>query len=224
MLIADGCSILFTGDSITDAGRGRPIGEDTKGLLGTGYVSLIAAILEAWQPGHRYRIRNTGISGNTVKDLQARWEQDVLDLQPDWLSIMVGINDCGRAFSRPLLTEGLVPPDVYRRTLDELVRQTRPMITGMLLMTPFYIDSSMRDPLRLALASYAASVREVARNYDCVLVDTQAAFDMALRGAHARRLSDDNVHPKPAGHMILARAWLDAIGFQWNKKPCQPTE
>jgi lysophospholipase L1-like esterase len=216
MIIPDGSTVLFTGDSITDADRGRPVGEDLKGWLGTGYVALIASILEAWQPGHRYRIRNTGISADTVLDLRSRWTEDVLDLKPDWLSVMIGINDCARAFSRPLLAEAQVPPDLYRTTLEKLVRDTRPLVDGMVLMTPFFIDSSMRDPLRLALASYADSVREVAGAHDCVVVDAQAAIDRALGRLHACRLTGDGIHPTPAGHMLLARTWLDAVGFDWD--------
>jgi lysophospholipase L1-like esterase len=216
MVIADGSSILFTGDSITDAGRMRPVGEDAKDWLGTGYVSMIASILEAWQPGHRYRIRNTGISGNTVLDLQARWGEDVLSLRPDWLSIMVGINDCARAFARPRLTETHVPPNVFRTTLEALVGATRPLVKGLVIMTPFYVDSNLHDALRVALGSYAAAAREVADMHDCVLVDTQAAFDVAMARTHALRLSDDRVHPRPTGHMILAKAWLEAVGFGWQ--------
>jgi lysophospholipase L1-like esterase len=179
MRIEDGSSILFTGDSVTDAGRAHPVGEDAKGWLGTGYVALIAAIMEAWRPGHRCRIRDTGIGGNTVIELKERWKKDVLDLRPDWLSVMVGINDCGRSFARPMVTEGLVPFETYRSTLDGLVKETRPLLHGMVLMTPFYVDTNLQDGMRAAVDAYGDAVRNIARAYDCVLVDTQAAFDRA---------------------------------------------
>jgi len=219
MIIPETDSILFTGDSITDTGRRRPVGEDAKDWLGAGYVKDIASMMLAWEPGHQRRIRNTGIGGNTVLDLHQRWQEDVLDLHPDWLSVMVGINDCSRSFHRPLVTEGLVSPETYRVTLRELVATTRPSLNGMVLMTPFYLDSSFQDPLRSALLEYADAVRELASEYDCILVDTQAVFDEALQQVHACRLSDDSVHPKPAGHMILAKAWLNAVGFSLCSSP-----
>ncbi len=216
MIISKTDTILFTGDSITDAGRRRPVGEDAKDWLGKGYVKDIASMMMAWEPEHQRRIQNTGIAGNTVLDLHQRWQEDVLDLHPDWLSVMVGINDCSRSFHRPLVTEGLVSPDTYRVTLRELVATTRASLKGMVLMTPFYLNSSFQDPLRSALQKYAEAIRELAEEYDCVLVDTQAVFDKALQHVHASRLSDDSIHPKPAGHMILAKAWLNAVDFQWQ--------
>jgi lysophospholipase L1-like esterase len=87
-------------DSITDCGHGLPVGESVKDNLGNGYVNMINALLTAKYPAQGIRVLNTGISGNTVLDLQGRWEQDVLALKPDWLSVMIGINDVWRQFDR----------------------------------------------------------------------------------------------------------------------------
>ncbi len=207
---------MFTGDSITDAGRKRPVGEDAKDWLGKGYVCRIASILEAWQPGHGCRIQNTGIAGNTVRELQERWQEDVLDLKPDWLSLMIGINDCARGFGRPQIEEDRVSPELYRDSLERLLATIRPSLKGLVLLTPFYIDSSFQDPLRLELNLYAKHLKDLATRYDAVLVDTQAAFDRVLKQLHSSRLSQDRVHPNECGHLLLARAWLDAVGFEWH--------
>jgi lysophospholipase L1-like esterase len=79
MKISSNSTLLMIGDSITDCGRVRPVGESVGGDLGNGYVSLIHATLSATCPQLHIRIRNTGISGNTVRDLAARWQSDVLD-------------------------------------------------------------------------------------------------------------------------------------------------
>ena len=86
MKIHSNSTLLMTGDSITDCGRVRPVAEAVSWDVGNGYVSLIHALLSATCPQRHIRIRNTGISVNTVRDLAARWQSDVLDLRPDWLS------------------------------------------------------------------------------------------------------------------------------------------
>ena len=98
MKLETGQTLLFTGDSITDCGRARPIAADID--LGDGYVNLVNSLLSVRYPERIIRIMNTGISGNRVIDLETRWQTDILDLNPDWLSIMIGINDVWRHFDR----------------------------------------------------------------------------------------------------------------------------
>lgn len=112
MHIEPNSKLLMIGDSITDCGRGQPVGEAFKDGLGNGYVSLVNALLTSTYPAHRIRVMNTGTSGNTVLDLAERWQTDVLALRPDWLSVMIGINDVWRQFDSPLQTEWHVPLDV----------------------------------------------------------------------------------------------------------------
>ena len=80
------------GDSITDCERARPVGEGLFDASGKGYVSFVDGLLQARYTDHGIRVVNMGLSGNTVRDLQGRWQSDVLDLQPDWVSICIGIN------------------------------------------------------------------------------------------------------------------------------------
>ena len=156
-----------------------------------------------------------GIAGNTVRDLKARWQSDVLDLTPDWLSIMIGINDVWRQFDSRLQTEWQVPLDEYSRTLEELIRTTLPMLKGLVLMTPYFIEPNRADAMRDMMDRYGAVVRDLAGKYGAILVDTQAAFDEVLEGLHPMALAGDRVHPNLTGHLVLARAFLKAIGYAW---------
>src|SRR6056300_842528 len=103
MKLATGDTLVMIGDSITDCGRGRPVGQ--KGTLGNGYAKEVWALLHAVYPERKIRVLNTGVSGQRVPDLAARWQEDVLDLKPDWVSIMIGINDVWRHFDRDGYTE-----------------------------------------------------------------------------------------------------------------------
>ena len=208
--------LVMIGDSITDCDRARPVGEGLFDALGNGYVSLVDGLLTARYPDHRIRVVNMGISGNTVRDLHARWQTDVMDLKPDWLSICIGINDVWRHFDTPLQSEGQVSLDEYKRTLDELVRETRPTLKGLVLMTPYFIEPNRADAMRKMMDQYGAAVERLAKKYQVLLVDTQASFDAVLTHLHPMALAWDRVHPTRTGHMILARAFLQAVGYTWE--------
>jgi lysophospholipase L1-like esterase len=207
--------LVMIGDSITDCDRARPVGEGLFDALGKGYVSFVDGLLTARYPAHGIRVVNMGISGNTVRDLQGRWQSDVLDLQPDWLSIFIGINDVWRHFDTPLQPEGHVSLEEYTRTLETLVRTTRPRLKGLILMTPYFIEPNRADGMRAMMDDFSAVVRNLADTYAAFLVDTQAAFDAVLRHLHPMALAWDRVHPTQTGHMILTRAFLQAIGYEW---------
>jgi lysophospholipase L1-like esterase len=217
-LLPPASKLLFIGDSITDAGR-EPMGEPApwgSAGLGRGYVSLIESWLLATRPQDRLRVFNRGTSGNTVLDLAARWQADVLDLKPDLVSIFIGVNDVWRQFDTPLRTETHVLPDRYEQTLESLVARTLPTLPsgarGLLLATPFFFEANRADPMRARMDEYGAIVRRLAAKHGATFVDTQAAIDAVLAHVHPMSLAWDRIHPQPAGHMILARAFLAALG------------
>jgi lysophospholipase L1-like esterase len=211
MIIEPHSKLVMIGDSITDCERTRPIGEGLFDALGKGYVSLVDSLLIANYPEHKIRVVNMGISGNTVRDLQDRWQTDVLDLNPDWLSICIGINDVWRHFDTPFQHEWQVPLDEYTKTLENLLQKTPPTLKGLILMTPYFIEPNRTDPMRIMMDEYSTVVRQLAEKYKAVLVDTQAAFDTALVHLHPMALAWDRIHPNRAGHMILARAFLQSL-------------
>lgn len=217
MLLQKSQKLLFIGDSITDCERAKPAGEGLFGALGKGYVSLVDALLQAVYPELGIRVVNVGSSGNNVVDLQARWQEDVLDRKPDWLSIMIGTNDIWRQYDTPFIKDWHVYADKYEETLRQLVEQTKPRVSQLVLMTPFYLESNKQDAMRRTMDEYGAIVKKIAEQYGVLFVDTQAAFDIVLKELYSATLAWDRVHPSQAGHMVLARAFLNKIGFDWNK-------
>lgn len=211
--LSQGQTLLFTGDSITDCGRALPLG--TRGELGDGYVSQVDALLAAFHPHTPLNVLNTGISGNRVTDLQARWKKDILEHQPDCLVIMIGINDVWRQFDTPD-DPNPVTPERFESTYRELLEQSSAHIPRFILMTPFLIEANPADPMRRMMNQYGSIVKKLALECHTQSVDTQAAFDAYLRHQSAQSLSEDRVHPNPTGHLILAKAFLDSIDFNWD--------
>jgi len=214
MILENGQTLLFTGDSITDCNRRRPIAEDWG--FGDGYVSQVDSLLSNWYPERLIRIINTGNSGDRVVDLQKRWQTDVLDLKPDWLSIMIGINDVWRYFDRATDPD-MVGIERYETTYRKLLEQTRPQLNGLILMTPFYIEENPEEPMRKQMDDYGAVVKNLANDFDAVFVDVQGAYNEYLKYRPTQSLCSDRVHPGQTGHMVIARAFLTAIGFEWNR-------
>lgn len=217
MKIGQGRKLVMIGDSITDCGRTQPVAEGLFDPLGRGYVTLVESLLTSTYPERGIRVVNVGTSGNTVRDLKGRWERDVLGLHPQWLSVCIGINDVWRQFDLPRIKEAHVSLKEYGETLDGLLSAARPRLEGLVLMTPFFIEPNRRDAMRRRMDQYGAVVRKLAVKHDALLADTQAAFDCLLRFMHPAALAWDRVHPNQAGHMLLARSFLNAVGFAWPK-------
>ncbi len=215
MLLKPNSKLVMIGDSITDASRAQPVGEGLFDALGRGYVSLIDALLGTVYPDLGVRVINMGTSGHTVRDLERRWQTDVLDLKPDWLSVMIGTNDVWRQFDSPRQPEAHVLPDKYAQTLDALITRTLPTVPHIVLMTPFYLEPNRADPMRRRMDEYGAIVKQIAEKHHTHFVDTQAAFDQVLTTYYPATLAWDRVHPNQTGHMVLARAFLDVVEFQW---------
>lgn len=215
MKISPASKLLFIGDSITDSGRARPNGEGSWDALGSGYVREIAALLGAVYPKHGLHIVNQGTSGNTARDLKTRWQADVLDQKPDWLSLMIGANDVWRQFDRGYMKNIQVMHAEYEATLEELISATRSSLKGLVLITPFFLDLNRNDAMRARIDEYGEIVKGLAKKHDAILVDSQAAYDEILADVHGYALSGDRVHLNSLGNMVLARAFLKAIGFAW---------
>ncbi len=214
MRIEDKQTILFIGDSITDCGRNHPIGEGNG--LGSGYVSIVDSLLTSFYPEKLIRVCNTGIGGNRVTDLADRWQTDAMDIAPDWLSIMIGINDVWRQFDHINLLEQ-IDPERFESTYRELLEQTRCHLRGLTLMTPFYLETYTEDPMRKLMDFYGQIVKRLASDYDAEFVDTQCFFNRHLSHRPTQSICGDRVHPNQAGHMIIAKAFLHSIDFDWGR-------
>lgn len=206
VIFQQGQRVVFIGDSITDCGR-----RDHAAPYGDGYMSLVQALTTAARPELGLTWVNRGISGDTVRDLAARWQQDVIEQRPDWLSVKIGINDVWRFFQdRP---DQAVPIEEYESTLRallaEAVEYTR---CGLILADPYLIESDRDDPQYVMTGRYAQVVAGLAKDFGAHHVATQAAFDRALASTRPADWADDRIHPNLAGHAVIARAFLDVIG------------
>lgn len=205
MKIPADSTLLFIGDSITDCER-----EFTGGGLGNGYVSIIAEEFRRAWPPLEVRILNRGISGNQVADLEARWDDDVLAHQPDWLSVMIGINDAWQQYECALETKEEAIGK-FDRVYRSLLERVRPRLQGLILMTPYFLEANPDDPVRRLMDAYGREVKKLAGEFDAVLVDVQAAFDEYMETASGLSLAADRVHPNSTGHQIIARTFMEAV-------------
>lgn len=218
MQIQPNSRLLFIGDSITDCGRTQPIGEGVSPhALGDGFVSLVDAALTAAYPDYAISTINMGTSGNTIRDLKTRWKTDVLDLAPDWLVIKIGINDVWQHIDPSWGIGHPISVHEYKRTLHQLIQQIRSHLHGLILMTPYILQSNKQQPMRALMDKFGGAVGETAIQHNALWVDTQTAFDHVLQWLPAQHFAEDRVHVNLAGHMVLARVFLESIGFSWQR-------
>lgn len=213
MLFQNGDRIVFTGDSTTDAGRGRPVGEGLHAGVGSGYVRQIENILNVVYPEREYWISNTGNSGDTSRSLKARWQEDVMNLKPDWVSLMIGINDIWRQYDSPGVFGSHVYLDEYKSNLSEMLERTLPAVKGVIVMSPFFMEPCREDMMRKTTDEYIKVCEETAKKYNCHYINLQAAFDDYLTYRHSSYISWDRVHPGNIGSLIIAREFLKAVGM-----------
>jgi len=206
LIFGSGEKILFIGDSITDCGR-REL------ELGRGYVRIISSLLPARYPELGLGFVNMGIGGDTVVDLAGRWEDDVIKEQPDWLSVSIGINDVWRQVDGK--SEGVLI-DAFEETYRKLLVRTREATTAkLILMETTVLSETIEDEGNELLKPYNACIRELAEEFDAVLVPENREWHKALAANPGVQWTTDGVHPLPNGHGLMARIWLDAVGFEW---------
>ena len=200
--------ILFIGDSITDCGRQS----DVEGL-GDGYVRRIREITLARDPATAPIVINRGTSGHRIPDLAERWERDVIALEPDVVSIKIGINDVWRQIDG---IGGGVLIDDFKSTYDALLTRTLSALPSCKLVlcepTVFWPPAERAELGQALIKPYVAAVNELA---DAFAVHAVVPLHSAFERAHAARpevdWATDGVHPSSAGHMLIAERWLDAV-------------
>jgi lysophospholipase L1-like esterase len=209
----DSLVFLFQGDSITDGNRGR--NTDPNHIMGHGYAFAIASRLGADYPEKRLSFYNRGISGNKVTDLEARWQKDTIDLKPDVLSVLVGINDSASVvFDRQPVVTVSKYGEVYKSLLDQTLLQFPDVL--IVLCNPFLLPvGKVKDNLvayKSDLEQRQTIVKNLASEYHAVFVDFQAVFDNACHRANPDYWIWDGVHPTVAGHELMAREWMKQVG------------
>lgn len=203
-------TILLQGDSITDAGRDKKNTNpnDVK-AMGAGYAFLTATQLLERYPALRPRIYNRGISGNKVHQLAERWEEDALDIRPDVMSILVGVNDHWHTLGGNY--DGT--PQVYRRDYDALLERTMKKLPSLRLMIcePFIltdVEKIKKEEWIPVFDEYRQIARDLAQKYEAVFIPYQTIFENALLKAPAEYWAPDGVHPSLAGAQLMADHWI----------------
>jgi lysophospholipase L1-like esterase len=202
--------ILFQGDSITDAGRNREDLAPNCGGLGTGYPLLTAAKLLAENPADNFQIFNRGISGNRVVDLYARWKVDCLNMKPDVLSILIGVNDTWHEFGN---RNGVEVPR-YEKIYHSLLSWTKQELPDikLVLCEPFVlVTGAVTEDWVPEINERRDVVKRMAAEFGAIFVPLQSAFDAAAKSSSAEYWLRDGVHPTPAGHQLISDAWIKAV-------------
>lgn len=208
--------IVFAGDSVTEMRSQNPVGEGLFDALGFGYVRMVENLLMSVYPEYNIRVTNSGIGGNTSRDLWNRWERDVLNLNPDWVSIMIGINDVWRQFDTPAMTDRAVSPAQYEQNVENMLLSLKGRVKGVFLMTPYYMEPNKSDRMRARMDEYSEICRRLAEKHECIFIDTQAMFDRYFAHQHSAFIAWDRVHPNQIGAMLIAREFLKHCGFDYN--------
>lgn len=210
--IAKNNLILFQGDSITDSGRSRDksgVPNDPSGL-GQGYAWLAAVELLVDRPKDGLKIFNRGISGNKVFQLAERWQADCLDLKPDLLSILIGVNDLWHKLAGKY--EGTL--EIYERDYRALLEGTRKALpkVKLVICEPFVLRcGAVNEKWFPEFDGYCATAKRVAEAFRATFVPFQAMFDEAVKHAPAEHWAKDGVHPTLDGAALMAHLWLEIV-------------
>lgn len=213
MSLKAGSVILFQGDSITDAGRDRKnaVPNNPKSL-GDGYPLLIAAQLLCNSPDKQLKVFNRGISGNKVPDLQARWQTDCLDLKPDVLSILVGINDIWHKLNGNY--EGSV--EDYETGYRHLLKEAKSELpqAQIIICEPFVLRcGAVNEKWFPEFDDRRAVAKKLAEEFELTFVPFQSMFDEGTKVAPPEYWAGDGVHPSLAGHALMAKTWREVTGI-----------
>lgn len=206
MLLKTNDHMLFYGDSITDCGQGEGVNDG----LGWGYVAIAAGIVMARHPQLNLRCSNKGVSGNVVFDLERRLKADVLAIKPTVVSILIGINDTWRRYDSNTVSDIPAFEDSYRRILATLRQE---LSARLVICEPFLLPiPEDRAAWREDLDPRIAAVRNLATDFGATYVPLDGIFAAAACKREMNYWAPDGIHPTPAGHGLIAEAWLKAVG------------
>jgi lysophospholipase L1-like esterase len=214
-IIQKDSTILFQGDSITDAGRDRKSEgiANNENALGRGYVYSIATQLLADRAGDGLKIYSRGISGNKVFQLADRWDKDCLNLKPDVLSILIGVNDIWHSLNGNY--EGTV--EKYEKDYRALLKRTLEALPNVKLVIcePFVLRcGAVNDKWFPEFDQYRAAAKKISKEFNALFVPFQSMFDDAVKKAPAAHWAGDGVHPTMAGAYLMGQEWLKVVGIK----------
>ena len=205
-------TVLFVGDSVTDACRTSSPAKRPFDELGVGYVRFVAQHLGSQRPELALRFVNRGVSGDRTRELEPRWERDVIAERPDVLSVLIGVNDSWRGFDDNDPTTADEFATRYRALLGR-ARAAMPAL-HLVLCEPFLLfEQPGEEGFRRDLDDKVAVVHRLADEFDATLVPFDAMFVAACGRMPAEHWADDGVHPTPAGHGLMAWEWMRCTGL-----------
>lgn len=212
--IEPGMTILFQGDSITDAGRNKEAinKPNDRNALGTGYAYIAASkLLGGVCAGKEVKIYNRGISGNKVYQLQERWKKDCLDLKPDVLSILIGVNDFWHKLNGNY--DGTV--EIYERDYRKLLQDTKAALPNvkLIICEPFALvgTTAVNEKWFPEFDAYRIAAAKLAREFDALFIPLQSIFEKAAKRAPNAYWAADGVHPSIAGAEMIATEWMKTV-------------
>jgi len=208
-----GQTILFQGDSITDCGRDRDsVAVNNPAALANGYPLLLASSLLRLYPERALRFFNRGNSGNKVPDLADRWQRDAIDLKPDLVSILIGVNDIWHHMLNGY--PGTVQD--YESQYAALLAQTTSALPGvrLVVLEPFVLRTgAVTSAWFPEFDQRRAAAERVARQAGAAWVPLHGMFERLSRRAAPAYWAADGVHPTPAGHGAIAQLWMQTVRF-----------
>ncbi|SEN37628.1 Lysophospholipase L1 [bacterium A37T11] len=204
--------VLFQGDSITDAGRNKEqTSYNNANILGSGYALVAGSQLLLKYADKNLKVYNKGISGNKVYQLAERWDADCLDIKPQVLSILVGVNDYWHTLTGKY--NGTIK--TYRDDFKALLDRTLKALPNVKLIIgePYAVNGvkAVTDAWYPAFDGYRIAAKELATEYKAIFIPYQAVYDEAIKHAPAAYWTGDGVHPSLAGAALMAEAWLKSI-------------
>ena len=218
MILEDGDRIVFAGDSVTDMGSAQPVGEGLFDNVGRSYVRIVENMLAAVYPERKIRVTNSGISGNTSRDLLARFDRDVTSLDPDWVAICIGINDVWRQFDTPAMFDAQVMPDEYESNVEKMILALKGRVKGIFILSPYYMEPNRMDGMRARMDEYVEICRKLSEKHGAVFVDFQKLYEDYCKVRHSTYIAWDRIHPNQVGATLMAREFLSHCGCDYAHK------
>jgi len=160
--------------------------------------------------------RQSGKADNL--ESQIRFDRDVVELNPDWVSICIGINDVWRQFDSPAIVNAHVLPDEYEMNFEKMILKITGKVKGIFILSPYIMESNREDVMRKRMDEYVAIAKKLAEKYNCIFVDFQKMYEDYCKVRHSSYVAWDRIHPNQIGATLMAREFLNHCDFDYNHK------
>ncbi len=198
--------ILFQGDSITDAGRDR----DNDVGVGVGYPLLVKSVLGFEAPG-KYEFINRGISGNRIVDVYARIKADIINVKPDVMSILIGVNDVWHEF---IECPNGVDAEKFYKIYDMLIEEVKEALPDIkiMILEPFVLKGFGTEErwaeFDKEVKLRAQMAKKIADKHNLSFIPLQDGFDSLAKDIQPDYWLGDGVHPTAMGHEFIKNEWI----------------